>query len=432
MDPQPFVRLSIGSLGLRVPIAASKAVRSDALSSPCTCEIRLRGFPMQVAPVPLINSPEEGPDPHSFAASFYLEESNLRALLSHSCFQAANAHLEIAVFSGREGGHCGISSRKQQIGAFKLQAGSEWTEGKAVSLHNGWTVIGKNKHDGSKPGVELHVRVRLDPDPRFVFQFEGETTSSPQIVHLQGNSRQPIFSCKFLRERRASQSDPLSSYWPTSSSSEQENERRERKGWRVMIHDLSGSVVAAASMVTPFVPSADCDRVARSNPGAWLILHPDPGGIDTWRPWGRLEAWRERNGKDSIGCRFHLIEEGGCSLAVAGGGVLVSEILISAEKGGEFFIDTTRQTPVPTPLPSPQSSGDFVYYGHDMSGGFVMNCHIQGESRSSKPVVHLATRHVKCVEDAAIFMALAAAVDLSREACRPFRRRLRHHTSNSF
>ncbi|CAN6486300.1 unnamed protein product [Victoria cruziana] len=358
MDPHPFVRLSIGSLGLRFPITASK-----------------------VAPVPLIKA-EESPNPHSFAASFYLEQSNLRALLSHNCFQA-DAYLEIVVFSGREGGHCGISSRKQQIGAFKLQ-------------------------------------------------FEDETTSSPQIVHLQGTSKQPIFSCKFLRDRRASQSDSVSSYWPTSSSSEPENERRERKGWRVMIHDLSGSVVAAASMVTPFVPSTDCDRVARSNPGAWLILHPDAGGIDTWRPWGRLEAWRERNGKDSIGCRFHLIEEGGCSIGAAGGGVLVSEILINAEKGGEFFIDTTRQAPVPTPLPSPQSSGDFVYFGHEMSGGFVMNCRIQGESKSSKPVVHLATRHVKCVEDAAIFMALAAAVDLSREACRPFRRRMRHHTSNSF
>jgi len=39
-----------------------------------------------------------------------------------------------------------------------------------------------------------------------------------------------------------------------------------------MIHDLSRSPVAAASMVTPFVPSVGTDRVNRSNPGASLIL----------------------------------------------------------------------------------------------------------------------------------------------------------------
>jgi hypothetical protein len=61
-----------------------------------------------------------------------------------------------------------------------------------------------------------------------------------------------------------------------------------------MIHDLSGSPVAAASMVTPFVPSPGSDRVSHSNPGAWLILRPDHRVKNSWRPWGRLEAWREQ------------------------------------------------------------------------------------------------------------------------------------------
>ena len=61
--------------------------------------------------------------------------------------------------------------------------------------------------------------------------------------------------------------------------------------------------------------------------------------------------------------------------------------------------------------------------------GFVMSCSIQGKGRSnrkrSKPVVQVAARHVSSMEDAAVFMALAAAVDLSMDACQPFSRKLR-------
>lgn len=90
---------------------------------------------------------------------------------------------------------------------------------------------------------------------------------------------------------RAPLLDPVNNYWKSSSGgSDQEIERRERKGWKVMIHDLSGSAVAAAFMTTPFVPSTGCDRVARSNPGAWLIVLPDACGHESWQPWGKLEA----------------------------------------------------------------------------------------------------------------------------------------------
>ncbi|CBI40002.3 unnamed protein product, partial [Vitis vinifera] len=132
MDPQAFIRLSIGSLG------------------------------------------------------FYLEESDLKALLAPGCFYAPHACLEIVVFTGRKGSHCGVGIKRQQIGTFKLE-------------------------------------------------FEDVATSSPQIVQLQGTIKQPIFSCKFSRDR-VSQVDPLSTYWSGSAdSSEQETERRERKGWKVVI-----------------------------------------------------------------------------------------------------------------------------------------------------------------------------------------------------
>ncbi|KAK0599773.1 hypothetical protein LWI29_008478 [Acer saccharum] len=429
MDPQAFIRLSIGSLGLRIPGSALNSARSgiQAFSSPCLCEIRLRGFPVQTTPVPFISSPDAIPDAHSIASSFYLEESDLKALLAPGCFYSPHAYLEIVVFTGRKGFHCGVGVKRHQIGTFKLEVGPEWGEGKPVTLFNGWIGIGKNKQESGKPEAELHLRVKLDPDPRYVFQFEDVTMLSPQIVQLQGSIRQPIFSCKFSRER-VPQVDPLSAYWSGSVDSvDIETERRERKGWKVKIHDLSGSAIAAAFITTPFVPSTGCDWVARSNPGAWLIVHPDACRPESWQPWGKLEAWRERGIRDSICCRFHLLSEGQES-----GNVLMSEILINAEKGGEFFIDTDRQlrTAAATPIPSPQSSGDFSGLG-PVTGGFVMSCRVQGEGKSSKPMVQLAMRHVTCVEDAAIFMALAAAVDLSIEACRPFRRKLRRRSHHS-
>lgn len=193
-----------------------------------------------------------------------------------------------------------------------------------------------------------------------------------------------------------------------------------------MIHDLSGSAVAAAFMATPFVPSTGSDRVARSNPGAWLILRPDPAGQpESWHPWGRLEAWRERggaSGRESVCCRLLLLPEG------RDDGVQIAEVLISAGSGGEFFIDMDRQRPAaatpadPLPAAAPLPGA---------AGGFVMNCTVGGEGKSSKPLVQLAVRHVTCVEDAAIFMALAAAVDLSIQACRPFARKPKRKTGPS-
>ncbi|KAK6143097.1 hypothetical protein DH2020_023445 [Rehmannia glutinosa] len=431
MDPQAFIRLSIGSLGLRVPATALTTAKSSihAFSS-CVCEIRLRGFPVQTTPVPFISSPETTPNSQNIASSFYLQESDFKALLARGCFYNSNACLEIVVFTGRKGTHCGVGAKRQQIGTFKLDVGPEWGEGKPVILFNGWIGIGKNKQDSGKPGAELHLRVKLDPDPRYVFQFEDETKLSPQIVQLQGTTKQPIFSCKFNRDR-VSQGDPLSSFWLSSvNGSYQETERRERKGWKVKIHDLSGSAIAAAFITTPFVPSTGCDWVAKSNPGAWLIVHPDPCRPESWQPWGKLEAWRERRGvRDYVCCRFHLLSDG-----QEGGRLLMSEILISAEKGGEFFIDTDRQVQaaVATPVPSPQSSGDFAALSPVVGGGFVMSCRVQGEGKCSKPMVQLAMRHVTCVEDAAIFMALAAAVDLSIEACRPFHRKIRRGNRHSW
>ncbi|XP_006346697.1 uncharacterized protein [Solanum tuberosum] len=429
MNPQTFIRLSIGSLGLRVPgitLNGAKSGRS-ALSFPCVCEIRLRGFPVQTAIIPLVSSPETTPDSNNIASSFYLQESDLKALLAPGCLLKHHACLEIVVFTGHNESHCGISIKRQHIGTFKLEVGPEWGNGRPVILFNGWIHIGKNKWLDGIAGAELHLRVKLDPDPRYIFQFKDKTKLSPQIIQLQGTIKQPIFSCKFSQDR-VSPRDPLSNFWSSSfDGSELDIGKRERKGWNVKIHDLSGSAVAAAFITTPFVPSTGCDWVARSNPGAWLIVRSDVCRPESWHPWGKLEAWRERGIRDSICCRFHLLTEGHEL-----GDLLMSEILISAEKGGEFYIDTDKQVrAASTPMHSPRGSGDFAAVSL-AAEGFVMSCRVQGEGKCSKPLVQLAMRHVTCVEDVGIFMALAAAVDLSIEACRPFRRRLRRSASHSW
>lgn len=185
-------------------------------------------------------------------------------------------------------------------------------------------------------------------------------------------------------------------------------EKKYRKGWLILIHDISGTPVAAASMVTPFVPSHGTDHVNRSNPGAWLILRPGPCGGNSWFPLGRLEAWRERGRKGEISCKFKVMEEGGGFNGI-GNTISLSRTVINCPKGNGDKVNINMELPIP--------------------GGFVMsvttlNGEHDGKGKCSKLEVQLAMRHVACLEDAAVFMALAAAVDLSVDACQPFSRRL--------
>lgn len=177
-------------------------------------------------------------------------------------------------------------------------------------------------------------------------------------------------------------------------------------------------------MVTPFVASPGSDRVSRSNPGSWLILRPAEG---TWKPWGRLEAWRERGGSDGLGYRFELVPDAGGGVSAAG--IVLSESTLSSHKGGKFVIDlgSSRAGGLGSPACSPRSSGDFGYglWPYSAYRGFVMSARVEGEGRCSKPAVEVSVQHVGCTEDAAAFVALAAAIDLSMDACRLFSHRLR-------
>nr|AFK43684.1 unknown [Medicago truncatula] len=412
MDPCSFLRILIGNLAIKSP-SSSKPSFSGKVhpsSSTCYCEIKLKGVdsppPFHVAAVPLISESET--HPHSLAATFDFPKSQI------SNFK--NPLIKISVFKTNTNPSCVFNTAKL-VGQISIPLDLTLVESRPCSFHNGWTALTlNNTGKSSVQGQLLHLTVRAEPDPRFIFRFDGEPECSPQVFQVKGEVKQPVFTCKFsFRDKNPS--NPVQ--FPSM----------DRKGWSITIHDLSGSPVACASMVTPFVPSPGSQRVSKSNPGAWLIIKPDGDG--TWKPWGRLEAWREPGYSNSVGYRFDVLPATADPVTLAG-------CSISSQNGGKFTIDVTSGvTPVNTPngswdlgsgsgsRPGSGSGSDFSLENQFLYSGFVMSARFDGEKKCSKPEVEVGVKHVTCTEDAAAFVALAAAMDLSMDACKLFSQKLR-------
>ncbi|XP_074566394.1 uncharacterized protein LOC141823014 [Curcuma longa] len=420
MDPCPFVRLVVESLALKLPPVAKIAVPGvHPSSTTCFCSIRLQDFPAQTAPLPLALGPTSSGTNMMDVAGIATPASSSRVVISldPAALQRMSgrpAILTVVVYAGRSGKYsCALASGRRLLGQVRVAVDLEATAGRAAVVQSGWVSMGSGQR-----AARLHLVVRTEPDPRFVFQFGGEPECSPVVYQIQGAGgsggggsgiiRQPVFSCRFSADRRRTdRASPLQTKFGVqrcffgSFAGEGENERREqRKGWTVTIHDLSGSPVAAASVITPFVPSPGSDRVSRSNPGAWLILRAVGPSTANWKPWGRLEAWLERGSHDAVGYRFELVPDAGTSNACTP--ATESSSSISVRRGGEFRIDT----------------------GVD-GGGFVTAATAEGQGKVSRPTVQVAAQHVACMADVALFVALAAAVDLSMDACQPFSQKLR-------
>ncbi|KAG4999155.1 hypothetical protein GLYMA_08G032200v4 [Glycine max] len=423
MDPCPFIRLIVESLALKLPSSPAKPPPLSGVhpsTTPCFCKIRINTFPSHTAILPLSSS-ASSPDTTTSAPAFHLDPAALRRLSSKPLT------LTLSVYNGPMGRSCGVRGAKL-LGRLHLTINlpAALSRSSANTFHNGWLNLGGGgPHNNNKPSAQLHLVVRSEPDPRFVFQFGGEPECSPVVFQIQGNIRQPVFSCKFSADRNyRSRSLPSDftknrSGWRRSSTGEKEHQGRDRKGWMIMIHDLSGSPVAAASMVTPFVPSPGSDRVSRSNPGAWLILRPNGASESSWKPWGRLEAWRERGPVDGLGYKVELFSDNGPANRIP-----IAEGTMSVKKGGQFCIDykVIKDAGLGSRLPGEE--------------GFVMGSTVDGEGKVSKPVVQVGAQHVTCMADAALFIALSAAIDLSMDACRLFSHKLRkelcHHEQDSF
>ncbi|POO00570.1 hypothetical protein TorRG33x02_036440 [Trema orientale] len=416
MDPCPFARLIVESLALKLPHQATRPAGTGVHPSatPCFCKLRIKSFPSQTALLPLCSSPGDSPpESATSSAGFNLDSTALRRLSA----AGKPVALRVSVYTGRMGRTCGVTSGKL-LGRLHVSVDLSGAESRPGVFQSGWLKLGGESasKSSSSTSARLHLVVRSEPDPRFVFQFGGEPECSPVVFQIQGNIRQPVFSCKFSADRNSRSRSLPSDYtinnnnrgWMRTFSGERERPGRERKGWMVTIHDLSGSPVAAASMVTPFVPSPGSDRVSRSNPGAWLILRPHGFSVSTWKPWGRLEAWRERGPVDGLGYKFELVAE---NVNGPTTGIPIAEATMSVRKGGQFCIDS-RLTAAALTSRSPVR-------------GFVMGSTVEGEGKVSKPVVQVGAQHVTCMADAALFIALSAAIDLSMDACRLFSHKLR-------
>ena len=193
MDPCPFIRLTINNLALKAPQAAktSSSVVHPS-SSTCFCKIKLKNFPPQTAAVPYIPlEATQFPEIQTLAATFHLSSSDVARLSSRSIF-ASKPCLKIFIYTGRAGAACGVNSGRP-LAEVSVPLDLAGAQGKQCVFHNGWITVGK----GAGKESSFHLNVKAEPDPRFVFQFEGEPECSPQVVQIQGSIRQPVFTCKF-------------------------------------------------------------------------------------------------------------------------------------------------------------------------------------------------------------------------------------------
>ncbi|KAJ4887202.1 hypothetical protein Rs2_26950 [Raphanus sativus] len=430
MDPCTFLRITVGNLVVR----ASPSI-SDAAPGNWFCKIKFKSFPRQVVAVPVLFRTESesqsrlcSGDVSTVAACFILS----KAQIEWSHMKPERSVLSVKVYSSVAS--CGLvpSLGVKLIGCFNISLDLKTAETRTCLAHHEWVELGTN-NKSKKKNPDLHVSVRVEPDRRFMFEFEGEPECSPKVFLVHGNKKQAVFTCKF-----GIRNSPILTRLPSLTTGKKHT-WRERKGWSIMIHDLSGSAVAMASITTPFVPSPGSKRVSKSSPGEWLILRPD-GNI--MKPWGRLEAWREPGFSDVLGYQFHLFQD---DIATE----ISSSSSIRAKFGGSFVIDgTIAAADINTAASLTPSYGSFDLSSRLSSGsskarsgcgsdfgfllpqaqhnlGFVMSTRVEGVEKQSRPKVEVGEKYVRCVEDAAAHVALAAAVDLSMDACRLFSHKIR-------
>uniref|UniRef100_A0A2N9FQ19 Uncharacterized protein n=1 Tax=Fagus sylvatica TaxID=28930 RepID=A0A2N9FQ19_FAGSY len=84
---------------------------------------------------------------------------------------------------GQRGTTCGLNSGKL-LGIIPVEVDLRAVETRASNILQGWVGIGENNKKGSS--AQLYLSVKAEPDPRFVFEFDGELDCSPQVYQLFG------------------------------------------------------------------------------------------------------------------------------------------------------------------------------------------------------------------------------------------------------
>lgn len=189
MDPCPFARFLVGNLSLRL---------TQPSPYHCFCRIRLTGFPTQESPIPLITTPPPtnlSPSPSSsVAASFDLNKSQIEKLIDPK--QKKTPSIEISIHHARTSWGCsggskfiGKTSVPIPVPIPEVMEYLRRGEPRGIVIHNGWVKLSAVS--------EIFLTVRAEADPRFVFEFEKEPECSPQVFQIQGNVKQPVFTCNF-------------------------------------------------------------------------------------------------------------------------------------------------------------------------------------------------------------------------------------------
>lgn len=187
MDPCPFVRIIIGSLSLKSPTSLKPAF--SGVNPSCYCKIKLKNFPTQYTTIPISfddnNATQQLDD--QIQACFNFKKPEFDKFSEKS---SGNNCLKIEVYSDRTGNHrvCGFGSGKV-LGSVEVGLDVKGAENRGFVIRNGWVGIG----DRSAKGSKLFLNVRAEPDPRFVFEFDGEPECSPQVLQVNGDVFTGIF-----------------------------------------------------------------------------------------------------------------------------------------------------------------------------------------------------------------------------------------------
>lgn len=182
MDPCPFVRIVIGNLALSFPTKSN--------SSSFYCKLKLKGLPSspsQLTDVSLLPSERDAVE-SKIHSCFTLSRSEVERLTDKS--KKVLPCLKVEVYRRGIGG-CGFGNSGKLLGCYliKLDFTFFFENNGRVVIQNGWVGVGEK--------MKLHLNVRAEPDPRFVFRFDGEPECSPQVFQVNGNVKQPVFTCKF-------------------------------------------------------------------------------------------------------------------------------------------------------------------------------------------------------------------------------------------
>lgn len=207
MDPCAFVRLTVDQLLLKLPSVPrpSSGAGVHPTATPCFFSLHLQDHPSlsRTAPLPLAGA-SSGAAARADPVVLSLDAAAVQRLA------ARPAELVVSVHAGRHhaGANCGVSSARA-LGRVRVAVDvARAAAGETVVARDGWVDVGKTTSSSSSSArAQIHMVVRAEPDPRYVFQFGGEPECGPVVYQVPGGGagggqRQPVFTCRFSAGRR--------------------------------------------------------------------------------------------------------------------------------------------------------------------------------------------------------------------------------------